>query len=79
VLERLDLWDCCRPFTRCINCNGELIEIHDRSLIEMRVPPGVREWCREYHTCGSCKKIYWEGSHFHRLKAIVEEIMGSRP
>jgi uncharacterized protein with PIN domain len=78
VLERLDLWECCRPFTRCISCNGDLIEIHDRLFIKKWVPPGVREWCTEYHTCTSCKKVYWEGSHFHRMKKIVEEIMGSR-
>jgi uncharacterized protein len=78
VLERLNLWECCRPFTRCIRCNGELVEISDESLIKNRVPPGVREWCTRYHACSSCENIYWEGSHFNRLKIIAEDIMGSR-
>jgi uncharacterized protein len=78
VLERLNLWECCRPFTRCIRCNGELVEIADESLIKNRVPPGVREWCTRYHACSSCENIYWEGSHFNRLKIIAEDIMGSR-
>ncbi len=78
VLERLDLWECCRPFTRCISCNGNLAEIHDESLIKERVPPGVREWCTKYHACSSCMNIYWEGSHFNRLKKIVGEILGGR-
>ncbi len=78
VLERLDLWDCCRPFTRCTRCNGELGAIEDISLIRKNVPPGVRRWCSKYHICSSCGNIYWEGSHYERLKKVVGEIMDHR-
>ncbi len=78
VLERLNLWNCCRPFTRCIRCNGELGIIEDISQIRKSIPPGVLRWCSKYHSCSSCGKIYWEGSHFERLKKIVGEILNRR-
>ena len=79
VLDRLDLWSFCRPFTRCIECNGVISGIssedNDFLRIKSRIPEGVLSWCREYFLCDSCGNIYWKGSHFQKLKGYVEEIM----
>lgn len=81
VLERLDLWGKCRPFTRCIECNGKVVEFNpdDNNYSQSKkIPEGVREWCNEYFSCVSCGNIYWKGSHYEKLKKTVEIIMGSR-
>jgi uncharacterized protein with PIN domain len=82
VLERLQLWSRCRPWTRCIECNGMLRGLDtlggEFEALRERIPPGVLSWCGEYYLCGSCGKIYWKGSHYEKLKRIVERIMTDR-
>jgi uncharacterized protein len=81
VLERLQLSGMCRPFTRCIECNGGMEELEygsdAYSLLEGNIPEGVRAWCREFYRCRDCGRLYWKGSHYDRLRARVEKILGS--
>lgn len=77
VLERLDLWKQCKPFSRCMECNSAVKRVLPGSEEYVRllnaVPDGVREWCSEYRRCSGCGKIYWEGSHYDKLKKIVTD------
>ncbi len=80
VLERLDLWSAIHPFSRCIECNGGIVSL-DLSLPEFNalkdaIPPGVLAWCREFYRCASCARIYWKGSHYGRLAALVSRVTG---
>jgi uncharacterized protein with PIN domain len=79
VLDRLDLRGRCRPFTRCIECNGaiESLDVTDGRSADLagRIPPGVRSWCREYYRCRGCGRIYWKGSHYEKLKKRLEGIL----
>jgi uncharacterized protein with PIN domain len=79
VLDRLDLRGLCRPFTRCIECNGaiESLDVTDARSADLaaRIPPGVRSWCREYYLCRSCGRIYWKGSHYEKLKKRLDGIL----
>lgn len=82
VLERLDLWDRVKPFSRCIECNGRIETLpynsDDFMKIRDRIPEGVLEWCSEYLQCSGCRKIYWKGSHFNKLVRIVNRITEER-
>ena len=79
VLDRLDLRDRCRPFTRCIGCNGTFDRLPAGpdllSTAKGGIPEGVLAWCGEFFRCSSCGKIYWKGSHYEKLTRIVETIM----
>ncbi|MFC1671410.1 Mut7-C RNAse domain-containing protein [Spirochaetota bacterium] len=78
VLDRLDLRNQCRPFSRCIMCNGKIrkMDFHGADKEKKsRIPPGVRDWCSTYHICSSCEKIYWEGSHYEKLKMFVKKVI----
>ena len=79
ILERLDLWDRCSPFARCIECNGfirRLMPDHNTYTEMMsRVPPGVAAWCEEYYYCSGCAKVYWRGSHYEKLMSLVNNAM----
>ena len=81
TIHRLDLWPLCKPFTRCIECNGEIrnvsLDEHEFKRIKNRIPDGVLSWCKEFHLCSSCDKIYWKGSHYERLRAIIDRIIVS--
>ncbi|MBN2078894.1 MAG: MoaD/ThiS family protein [Spirochaetes bacterium] len=75
ILDRLDLRALCRPFTRCVECNGIIEAVNDRDPeIGTRVPPGVLAWCSVYHRCRQCGRFYWKGSHYEKLRKRLEKI-----
>jgi uncharacterized protein len=82
ILNRLDLWDRCRPFSRCLECNGDIepldVNVREVEGIAKRIPPGVRTWCTEYYSCRRCERIYWRGSHFDKLRMKVDNIFSVR-
>lgn len=76
VLNRLRLKEICKPFTRCLICNGLLISLDKHTDLfqsnREKIPPKVQAWCRNYSICRLCGKIYWKGSHFTKLQAMVD-------
>jgi uncharacterized protein with PIN domain len=71
VLRRFDLLGAARPLTRCMACNGELRRASKAEVVA-DVPADVAARCDEFTRCPSCGRIYWEGSHFARLLALIE-------
>jgi uncharacterized protein with PIN domain/sulfur carrier protein ThiS len=80
ILERLDLWNWIRPFSRCIECNGCIETLSGKKMEALLhlVPEGVREWCNEYYHCPSCGRVFWKGSHYDKLRKRVEHIVSKR-
>jgi uncharacterized protein with PIN domain len=60
------------PFTRCLECNALLVE-EPEGAVKGQVPPYVEKSFHRFHRCPSCRRIYWEGSHF---QAMSKEIKG---
>jgi uncharacterized protein with PIN domain len=75
VFERLDLARSARPFTLCLSCNVPLQPIA-KGEVEAQLPPRVRERYERFSTCPACRRVYWEGSHWERMRAMVEGVMG---
>lgn len=73
VIARFDLARRVRPFARCIACNG-LIEPVEKDEIADRLEPLTRKYYDEFYRCADCGRIYWEGSHFTRMRALVERL-----
>ena len=71
VVYALDLRGHLRPFTRCLECNGELREAR-ADEVAVRVPPAVAAVQRDYARCAGCGRVYWPGSHWRRLSALVD-------
>jgi hypothetical protein len=74
IFERLELARGARPFTRCLHCNAPLQTI-DKVLVENRVPAGVFERYERFSTCLECRRVFWEGSHWQRMRALVAELV----
>ncbi len=81
ILDRLDLRSLCVPFSRCIECNGTIRALdmggEEFKSLNERIPAGVRAWCSEYFLCESCGKIFWKGSHYDRLKEMVDRYLNT--
>ena len=74
IFDRLDLARSARPFTLCLECNAPLRTIA-KAEIEHRLPEGVRERHQRFSTCDLCRRIFWEGSHWQRMRALVERLL----
>ncbi len=59
--------------SRCIVCNGNLEPIEKYRVIG-KVPEGVLGREEKFWMCDSCKKIYWEGTHFEKLQEFVNKL-----
>jgi uncharacterized protein with PIN domain len=62
-----------QPFSRCTNCNG-LLEIVNEDEIDDKLPQRTREFFSHFMRCSSCGKIYWEGSHYDRMKKFISSL-----
>jgi uncharacterized protein with PIN domain len=59
--------------SRCIVCNGNLQSVEKYRIIG-KVPEGVLEREKSFWMCDSCKKVYWEGTHFEKLQEFVNNL-----
>jgi uncharacterized protein with PIN domain len=75
VLRRFDLSRVIRPFRRCMVCNGVLRSVTKDDVAEALLP-GTRRDFDEFWTCPECHRVYWKGSHYERLAALVEDVRG---
>lgn len=74
IFERLDLARSARPFTLCLHCNAPLHAIA-KALALPRVPPAVRERYQRFSICDICQRVYWEGTHWQRMRALLDQVM----
>lgn len=63
VVAELGLDPQVRLFSRCIRCNVELVEIHDRADLAGRVDVRVLARQQLFFTCPACHTVFWYGSH----------------
>jgi uncharacterized protein with PIN domain len=79
VVRALQLEARLDPFTRCRECNCPL-ENAAREEVAARIPERVRSLYDKYKRCPGCERVYWEGTHFARMKAVLASIpSGARP
>lgn len=75
VVDRFALRAVASPMTRCMVCNTLLVPA-ERDEVGERVPSSVRERHTEFRHCPGCRRVYWQGSHHHRLQDLVARIVG---
>lgn len=73
VLQRFDLLRQLQPFSRCMRCN-DLLEKVDKSTVVEKIPAGTREWLNDYWQCQQCARVYWKGTHYQRMRALIDNI-----
>lgn len=61
-------------FTRCLLCNA-LLRVLERTEAQPLLPAGVRELPGPVRRCPVCGRLYWDGSHVHRMRAAIERVL----
>ena len=62
-----------RPFTRCRECNT-VLENATPAESDARVPPRIRALYDRFKACPGCGRLYWEGSHYDRMRALIARV-----
>jgi len=73
VILRFDLYSNIKPLSRCIACNG-IIKKTTKESVMNKLQPKTKLYYDEFYQCKSCKKVYWKGSHYYKMKSYIEKI-----
>lgn len=73
VVRQFGLLSALRPFTRCLVCNG-LLHTVAKETIEQGLEENIRRYYQEFWQCESCLRIYWKGSHYRRMCALLNRL-----
>lgn len=76
VVARYALARHAQPFSLCLHCNVRL-EAAPESTVAERVPAPIVERYVDFVSCGGCHRIYWRGSHWERMRAMLADIVGT--
>lgn len=60
-------------FTRCILCNEVLSEVSKDDIVS-KVPKYVFQTQEEFSRCHQCGRIYWQGTHWGKVKDTIKEV-----
>jgi uncharacterized protein with PIN domain len=74
VVQRYGLAERARPFTLCLHCNAPLRTIA-KADVRDRLPPSVAASQDEFRTCDACRRIYWRGTHWQRMTAMLAAVL----
>lgn len=62
---------------RCLQCNG-VIHAVAKHEIDSCLQPLTRIHYDDFYQCDGCRKIYWKGSHYTKMQALVAEIRAGK-
>jgi len=77
ILSRFDLYNSQQSFTRCMKCNGVITAINREQAAD-HVPPRVNAWHDKFWQCRNCGSIYWQGTHYQRMKQLIAKLDNRR-
>ncbi len=73
VMRRYELLDRTAPFTRCLECNAQLIPAAKQEVWEL-LPPKTRELHTHFLSCSQCGRVFWKGSHYERMQKLLDSV-----
>jgi uncharacterized protein with PIN domain len=59
-----------QPFSLCLHCNLPLKAAQPQAVLDA-VPERLRHRYRQFMHCPGCDRIYWEGSHWERMRRVL--------
>jgi uncharacterized protein with PIN domain len=75
VVARYALAPHFRAFTVCLHCNLALAPAGP-SEVAGQVPEAILERYAQFVQCRGCRRVYWKGSHWARMREMLEGVTG---
>jgi uncharacterized protein with PIN domain len=60
---------------RCAVCNGILDNVLQKNEIKELIPDFIFYNFDHFIKCRNCDKVYWEGSHYKKIKEKISFIL----
>lgn len=60
-------------FTRCMVCNGAIVQV-TKEQVQEQLPPKTKLYFHEFYQCQNCKRVYWKGSHYERMQEFIRQL-----
>ena len=76
VLRRFHLAAAVRPFSRCMRCNEPLQAVAKADVLHL-LPPMVRVEQQSFSRCPRCRRLYWPGSHWQRMRRRLDALLAT--
>ncbi|MBT8377972.1 MAG: Mut7-C ubiquitin/RNAse domain-containing protein [Ignavibacteria bacterium] len=73
ILKRFDLKKQIKEFSRCIECNQLLILVQKEKIAD-ELPTKVAQSQNKFYRCPSCKKLFWKGTHYHKMLSFIQSV-----
>jgi len=73
VVRALQLERLVAAFTRCRECNALLEPVEKAQVMDV-LPERVRGSYETFKRCPGCGRVYWEGTHFARMRGIFDRL-----
>lgn len=70
VVRRFHLAGIMKPLSRCLECNTFIEPVEKEEIID-RIPQKTRMYYNDFRICRGCNRIYWEGSHYEKMKEFI--------
>ena len=74
IVDRLDLAASVHAFRLCLSCNVPLRRIEKAEAIG-RAPEGVLARHAQFVTCDVCHRVFWEGTHWQRMRTLIDSLV----
>jgi len=72
VVRRFDLARLAEPFSRCLRCNTRL-ETVAKEDVRAQLPARTAALHEEFRRCPDCRRVYWKGGHYRRMRQLVAD------
>jgi len=76
IVKRFHLENLIYPFKRCMVCNGLLQPVEKEKILD-QLPPRTQEYFDTFQRCASCHKVYWRGSHYQKMTALIQNFLNT--
>ena len=73
IVARFELEPLAHPFTRCLRCNTCLEPVEKAQVFD-RLKPKTKLYYNVFSHCPNCDQIYWQGSHWEQMQAMIEQL-----
>lgn len=64
-----------QPFSLCLHCNLPL-KAADPAVVLDQVPEATRQHYDRFMYCPGCRRVFWEGSHWARMRRVLAAALG---
>jgi uncharacterized protein with PIN domain len=78
VARRYGIASRMQPFSLCLHCNLPL-EAASAEAVARQVPEAIRSQYDRFMYCPGCERVYWEGSHWDRMRNVLAEALDVEP